>query len=357
MRFLIWYKDTSEQSYYKQICLGALDELNTLLDGGNELGHEELEALLLVLSDLTEGDNLVNTLSAKSNLRGEESSISEGALDERALNGRLTVETTEAAVSEEGSRVGHGESGRALALLGVNDLSATLLGTLGEGLSLILAEGNIGSGLGEKGEDGNTSVTTDDGDVNGANIKTLRLSVEGLSADNIEGGNTHDLALVVDTELLKGLSSDRNSGVNRVGDDVKDGARAVLAASLNKVHDDTSVDLEKIITGHSGLTRNTGRDDDEVSTTKGLSEVVLGEALNLGVGVDVGNISSNTGGTKKIVEVKVRDLAVHLHEHGEGLTDATSSTEDSDLAANLTRGATKGAASLGSPVKKILVHF
>ena len=49
------------------------------------------------------------------------------------------------------------------------------------------------------------------------------------------------------------------------------------------------------------------------------------------VGIDVRDISSNTGSAADIVEVKGGDLGVELEEEGQGLADASAGAEDGDL--------------------------
>lgn len=51
--------------------------------------------------------------------------------------------------------------------------------------------------------------------------------------------------------------------------------------------------------------------------------LVLLETLDGRVSVDVGNVSSNTGGTSNVVEGKSSDTGVLLEEERHGLTDTT----------------------------------
>lgn len=50
------------------------------------------------------------------------------------------------------------------------------------------------------------------------------------------------------------------------------------------------------ITGHAGLAGNTGRDEDDLGALEGSSETLITSlvAVDGGVGVDVGDIGSNT---------------------------------------------------------------
>lgn len=77
-----------------------------------------------------------------------------------------------------------------------------------------------------------------------------------------------------------------------------------------------------------------------MSILKGsLQTVVLGGvASDLGVGVDVANIGSNTRSVDDIVEGEVGDMRVFLQQQGQRLTNTTGSTEDSNLGEVGSRG-------------------
>mmetsp|Transcript_14046 Transcript_14046/g.30414 ORF Transcript_14046/g.30414 Transcript_14046/m.30414 type:complete len:310 (-) Transcript_14046:238-1167(-) len=295
-------------------CLGALGKVNTLLDLGNELGHHGLETSLLVVRQVTQAMHLLNTFSAQLNLGGEEWCIGHSGLDVCALSCGLTVQAAQAGVSKQGSGVGHGQSGRALASLGLHNLSATVLSPLGQSVQLLSTQGNLGCCLREQRQNGDASMATNHRHVHGGNIQALLLGVEGLRTHHIQGGNTQNLALVIDTHLLQGLGSDGNSGIDGVGNNVQHSPRAVLAASSNQVPYNASVDLEQIITGHARLPGNTSWNDDKISTPESISQVVLLVALDLSLGVDVADIGSNARSATNIVQRKRCNLLVHLHQ-------------------------------------------
>ena len=98
------------------------------------------------------------------------------------------------------------------------------------------------------------------------------------------------------------------------------------------------------------LTGNASRDDDDVSALEGLVELVGRVAVDLArngvrlhvaragrvkahlaLGVDVGDIGSNTGRTANIVEGELGDVGVELEEEGQGLANSSTGTEDGDL--------------------------
>mmetsp|Transcript_31587 Transcript_31587/g.57387 ORF Transcript_31587/g.57387 Transcript_31587/m.57387 type:complete len:212 (+) Transcript_31587:985-1620(+) len=175
-------------------------------------------------------------------------------------------------------------------------------------------------------------MATNDRDGHLVDIKATGLSNKGVGTDNIEGGDTDDLAGVVLAGPLEGLRGDGDGGVDGVGDDVEDGVGAVLGNGLNELLDNAGIGVEEIVTGHSGLAGDTSGDDDELSTGKAGSEAVsTGIALNLDGGVDVAEVSSDTFNVEEIVESKLGDVLVALEEERKGLTDTTSGTHNGDL--------------------------
>lgn len=92
--------------------------------------------------------------------------------------------------------------------------------------------------------------------------------------------------------------------------------------------------LRRTVTGHAGLTGNTGRDEDDLRTLEGIAETSRGRrvvARDSAVGVDVAEVSSDTRGTADVIEGELGNTGVELQEQREGLANATGSTEDGDL--------------------------
>jgi hypothetical protein len=70
----------------------------------------------------------------------------------------------------------------------------------------------------------------------------------------------------------------------------------VLGSSLGQIADNGCVGVEQVIAGHSRLPGNTGGDEDNLSTRKRSLQVLRSGivSLNRALGVNVGNIGSNT---------------------------------------------------------------
>lgn len=315
-----------------------------------EVGSSELESLsnlllesrdglvnvsLLSSSDvLGDGNGSLNSLTAELALGGEELATEDVLLNVSGLDDSLlTVQTLEDRSGEGGSSVSHGQSSRTSTLLSGDDLITSELDSLGDGGHVQLGDLVIGQ-LAQQGNDGGSGVSTNHGDVAVSRAHAEGLSDELASTDGIELSDSHNLARIVDAHLLEGLREDRDGGVHGVANDQDASLRASSGASLSQVHGNTSVGVEQIVSGHTGLSGDSGGDDDDIRAIEDLQEVVLTVvSLDLAVSVNVGKIHSNTGGAHNIVEGEARNQGVHSHQQRHGLTNTSSSSEDGDLSA------------------------
>lgn len=241
-----------------------LDPLNTLLDVLGEVSDAGVEELLLVVGDLANGVDLLNTVGAELDVGGEvlaalvleERRVDKGGLDDVLL----ALGSLEERLGETGTGHGHGESGRASSVLGLDNLVTTeldALDVLGELLAL-----EVVARLGEEGNDGSAGVATDDGDVLGGGVGVLELGDEARGTDNVEGGDTEEALGVVDALGLEDLGGDGDGGVDLrcqilsrmievgltygVGDDQDVGLGGVVGAGLGQVADDGGVGVEQV---------------------------------------------------------------------------------------------------------------
>jgi hypothetical protein len=152
------------------------------------------------------------------------------------------------------SSVGHGKSGGSSALLCLDNLITTELYTVDKSIHLVSRDVYTWLCLAEERYNGLARVSTNDGDVQVARVLLASdFSYKGLSADDVQGGDTEELLGVEDACLLEDLGGDGNGRVDGVGDDEDEGLGAVLGNTLDEALDDTGVDLEKIITSHTRL--------------------------------------------------------------------------------------------------------
>ena len=309
--------------------------VNTLLDVLGELGDSGLEELLLLSGDLADGVDLLDTVLTEGDGAGKEGGtlvLVEGRLDvSTLLDALLAVKGLEEGIGEDGGGVSHGEGGGTGTVLGLDNLVTTELDAVNELLVLLaLGDSITAVGLGEEGHDGDTRVTADDGNDGLGGLLAGDAGKEGGSTGDVEGGDTVELLGVVDTSLLEDLSNNRDGGVDGVGDDQDVSLGGNLGSLLCEVTDDGGVGVEKVITGHSRLTGDTGGDDDDLDVLKGLSELVGLVAGGGGGSVDVRDVGSDTGSETNIVESEVRDEGVLLEEEREGLSNTARSTENGD---------------------------
>jgi hypothetical protein len=172
--------------------------------------------LLLVVSDLANGVDLLNTVGAELDVGREVLAalvLEEGRVNKGGLNNvLLALGSLEQRLGEAGTGHGHGESGRASAVLGLDDLVTTELDALdvvGELLALKAV-----AGLGEEGNDGGARVASDDGDVLAGGVGVPELRDEARGTDDVEGGDTEEALGVVDALGLEDLGGDGDGGVD-----------------------------------------------------------------------------------------------------------------------------------------------
>lgn len=311
------------------------NKVNTLLDVLLEVLEGGSNELLLVGVELTQAVDLLDTLGAEGNLGREEVNtlvLVERGLDKGGLNNLLTLLGLDQRSSHAGTGLSHGESGGTSTILSLDNLITTKLDTVNKGIESLAGDVGV-TRLGDQRNNSVTRVTTDNGDSLLSGVSGLDLRDEAGSTDDVKGGDTEKLLGVVDTLGLEDLSNNGDSGVDGVGDDENLGLRRELSNSLGEITDNGGIGVEKIITGHAGLSGDTSGNDNNLGTREGLlkSTDLGGVSRDLGVGGDVRQISGDTGGSSQIVELKTSDVLVELEQQGEGLANTTSSTKNGDL--------------------------
>lgn len=163
------------------------------------------------------------------------------------LDALLAVHGAKDAISEDGGGVSHGEGSRSSSVLGLDNLVTTELDALDEsskGLASLVDELLALSSLRKQRDDGDTGVTTNNGNVGVGGLGAGKAGDEGRGANDVEGGDTEEAAQrlmsvdragakwgphgsaqyrsplgIVDASLLENLCDDRNSRIDRVGND------------------------------------------------------------------------------------------------------------------------------------------
>lgn len=203
-------------SYTDRLRVG-LDKVNTLLDVLLKIAKASLKELLLVSSDVADGEDLLSTVGAKLDLGGEEVDtlvLVERGLDEGGLNDTLlALGGAEEGLGEAGTGESHGEGGGTSTVLGLDNLVTTELDAVHE----LVAGGTFDVGvvgLGEERDDGDTGVTTNNGDLLVGGVGTLELGDEARGTDDVKGGDTEETLGVVDTLGLVDLGDDGDGRVD-----------------------------------------------------------------------------------------------------------------------------------------------
>lgn len=133
----------------------------------------------------------------------------------------------------------------------------TELNALDKGLVSLAGDVLALGSLGKERDDGDTGVTTDNGDVDVLGVGRLDLTEETGGANDVKGGDTEkpvrqnrqicgSLLLVKDTSLLVDLGEDWDGRVDGVGNDEDHGLGAVLGARLSKALNDGGVGLQSV---------------------------------------------------------------------------------------------------------------
>lgn len=311
-----------------------LNEGNTLGNVLLQVSQASLDELGLVGVDLANGVDLLDTVGAELDAASEEVDalvLVERAVDEGGLNDTLlALGGADDGLGHAGTGHGHGEGGRAGTILGLDDLVTTELDAVDK-LGVAAQVGVVA--LAEEGHNGDTRVATDDGDVLVLGVGALDLADEARGTDDIEGGDTEEALGVVDTTGLVDLGADGDGRVDGVGDDEEVGLGGGLGAGLGEVTDDGGVGVEEVVTGHAGLAGNTGGDEDDISALDGAGQAGGGSLVagDLRLGVDVRDVSGNTGAAADVVQGKLGNSGVELEQEGQRLANATGSTENGDL--------------------------
>lgn len=96
--------------------------------------------------------------------------------------------------------------------------------------------------------------------------------------------------------------------------------------------DNASVNVEQVIASHARLPGHTSGNHNNVDTGDSLLQLrIADESLDSTGGVDVRQVSGNTGSVDDIVEGKAGDGGVVFEEEGERLADTASGSEDCDF--------------------------
>mmetsp|Transcript_132194 Transcript_132194/g.240464 ORF Transcript_132194/g.240464 Transcript_132194/m.240464 type:complete len:241 (+) Transcript_132194:298-1020(+) len=184
--------------------------------------------------------------------------------------------------------VGHGQCGAALAILGIYNFSTCVLHALVQVCNLLGRNLLASLVLGEERQDGGTSVSADDGNVDLVDGNPCDLMHELVCAHNIQGRDTADL-FGVQALLLVQLAHGWHHGVHRVHNQAKYCVGTILATCLHNALGNTCIDAKEICASHAWLSRQTCRNKHKIATSQTLFQfvnwlVLLGKRVVLYLG-------------------------------------------------------------------------
>src|SRR5579862_2421938 len=142
------------------------------------------------------------------------------------------------------------------------------------------------------------TVTAEDEGVDVFDGDTDFLSDEGAHARRVEDAGHADDAIFREAGVFVG---DLGHGIERIGDQDKNGVRREFADGGDDAFDDVGICFEEIVAGHAGFAREAGGDDDDVAILGG-GIITGGGGDAEGVGVAGGDgrgfehVESFTGG-------------------------------------------------------------
>ena len=123
-----------------------------------------------------------------------------------------------------------------------------------EGIKLVRRNGDARLRLAKQGNDGLPGVTSDNGDHRLGGIRLTReFGHKSLGPDHVKCGDAKDTLGVEDARLLEDLGSDRDGGVDWIGDDEKHGLGTKFSTACGEILDDPGIDVEEVVTRHAGL--------------------------------------------------------------------------------------------------------
>ncbi len=191
--------------------LGSRSKLQSLGDAGRELLHRLLQQLRLNLIKLAERVEFLHPAFPESDIDREvlqrRSDLFLNRLGSRFIRVEIDVRrsgdttlslesSTHDLVCEFGTGLSHRESGGSTSCFGFNDFVSSELDSFDQGVSLGLVgengRRNGGLGLRQERENGDSGVTTDDGDGVFGSFGgfTDNRGDEGGSSENVESGDT-----------------------------------------------------------------------------------------------------------------------------------------------------------------------
>merc|ERR1719440_443761 len=154
---------------------------------------------------------------------------------------------------------------------------------MGKSSAFFIRECHGGCSLGKQRHNGGASVSADNWHFDCIDIEAFCIGNKGARPANIQGCDTHKLLWIIDALCLQHLSSNWHSRIHWVGDDENAGLGAGRCAASDEVLHDSCIDIEQIVTCHSGFSRHTCGNHHNIAATESLVHVITCVANTCGV--------------------------------------------------------------------------
>ncbi|KAF3840070.1 hypothetical protein F7725_018787 [Dissostichus mawsoni] len=177
-----------------------------LLDRSLQLSHGFSDQLLLEGGQLAQSKVLLDAALPQKKRCGEVLALCLLRPDIPTFHHTLlSIHGVQDGEGEAGSSISHGQGSRTGSSLGLHHLSAGLLDPGCQSSELVSRELDLWCALGDEGNDGLPSMTSNDWYVDTSWVKTFELCHEGVGSDNVQGCDTKHSVGVVNSMFLHDL--------------------------------------------------------------------------------------------------------------------------------------------------------
>mmetsp|Transcript_50297 Transcript_50297/g.116771 ORF Transcript_50297/g.116771 Transcript_50297/m.116771 type:complete len:223 (+) Transcript_50297:617-1285(+) len=206
--------------------------LHAGLDLSLESDLQRLQSLGLMLAELPEREDLDYTALAKHHLLGEIGQVGDCGGHVGALRALPAREPCDDVFPEACACIGHGERGTALAVLGVDNVSAGILHMLVQVRDLLGLDGLPCLVLRKERQDRLTRMPTNHRNVDEVGVFASELAHKLVRSHNIKRGYSNDLQRIK-ALLLVELCHRWDNRIHRIHNHSEDRLRAELCTSLH----------------------------------------------------------------------------------------------------------------------------
>uniref|UniRef100_A0A2P2M1W4 Malate dehydrogenase n=1 Tax=Rhizophora mucronata TaxID=61149 RepID=A0A2P2M1W4_RHIMU len=146
----------------------------------------------------------------------------------------------------------------------LNNLCSTILNSFSQVHSFFWGEGAGRLNLGQKWQNCNSSMTSDNWYINLPRVKSQNFCHKSVCSHNIKHCNSQKSLWIISPSFLENLCCNWDCGINWIADQIDNGFGAALGNPFTKSSNNPSINVEKIIPSHSRFPWHTSRNDYKV---------------------------------------------------------------------------------------------